>query len=207
MFERFTDTARHAIVLAQEEARALAHDWIGTEHLLLGLLRGGDPIAAGCLEGLGVDMSTARDRVDQAVGPQPSPAPPGPIPFTPRSKKILEMSLREAMRLGHNYIGPEHILLALVEEGSGIAPQVLLSLGATPDEVRARVLTAIREAPGPHHHPEPDLHQRISTLEHRITALERQLGLTPGATALEARVADLERRLTPDPNADGDHTA
>ncbi|APA99730.1 Clp protease N-terminal domain-containing protein [Nocardia seriolae] len=185
MFERFTDTARHVIVASQEEARGLGHDWIGTEHLLLGILRVGDPIAGRTLAGLGLDLSGTRDRVEQAVGIGEHRPPAGHIPFTPRSKKILEMSLREAMRLQHNHIGPEHILLALVEEGSGVAPQVLLSLGATPEDVRTRVIAAIGANPatGASSPSESDLYQRLSALEARVAELERRLGPESGTEA------------------------
>lgn len=184
MFERFTDTARRAIVLAQEEARLLGHDWIGTEHLLLGVFAGDDPVAARALGDLGLDVSGVRERIRQAVGEHDKREPGGHIPFTPRSKKVLEMSLREAMRLRHNYIGPEHILLALVAEGQGIAPQILISLGAEPAAVRKRI-AELGHAPG--HDPEPpseaDLYQRISALEARVAELERRLGPETGTAA------------------------
>ncbi|MEV6100172.1 Clp protease N-terminal domain-containing protein [Nocardia sp. NPDC051981] len=177
MFERFTDTARRAIVLAQEEARLLGHDWIGTEHLLLGLLHGGDPIAGQALADVGLDLSGLRERVNQAVGVQENGVPAGHIPFTPRSKKVLEMSLREAMRLQHNYIGPEHLLLALVAEGSGVASQVLISEGATTDDLRDRIDARMAASPGPTGVPsaEAALRQRITELEHRVAELERRL--------------------------------
>ncbi|MFE3759978.1 Clp protease N-terminal domain-containing protein [Nocardia tengchongensis] len=177
MFERFTDTARRTIVLAQEEARLLGHDWIGTEHLLLGLLHGDDPIAGQTLGELGLDLSGLRERVDQAVGVQDSHAPSGHIPFTARSKKVLENSLREAMRLQHSYIGPEHLLLALVSEGSGVASQVLISQGAEPGEIRSRVRARMQAAsttPGPGA-TETELRRRITELERRVAELERRL--------------------------------
>ncbi|MFE2998913.1 Clp protease N-terminal domain-containing protein [Nocardia sp. NPDC059246] len=177
MFERFTDTARRAIVLAQEEARLLGHDWIGTEHLLLGVLHGGDPIAGQALADVGLDLSGLRERVNQAVGVQENGGPAGHIPFTPRSKKVLEMSLREAMRLQHNYIGPEHLLLALVAEGSGVAAQVLISEGATADDLRDRIDARMAASPGPTGVPsaEAELRRRITELEHRVAELERRL--------------------------------
>ena len=143
--ERFTDRARRAIVLAQEEASLLGHDWIGTEHLLLGLLAEGDGVAAKALESLRVSLLAVRSQVEQIVGRRPG-APAGHIPFTPRAKKVLELSLREALQLGHNYIGTEHILLGLVREGEGLAAQVLVTLGADLSRVREQVLT---ELPGP----------------------------------------------------------
>ncbi|MGW5229932.1 Clp protease N-terminal domain-containing protein [Nocardia niigatensis] len=177
MFERFTDTARRAIVLAQEEARLLGHDWIGTEHLLLGIMSGGDPIAGRTLGDVGLDLSGLRERVDQAVGVQENHAPAGHIPFTPRSKKVLEMSLREAMRLQHNYIGPEHLLLALAAEGSGVASQVLISEGADPDDLRGRIEARLAATSGPSAAPsvEAELRRRIVELEHRVAELERRL--------------------------------
>ncbi|MVU83065.1 hypothetical protein GPX89_38235 [Nocardia sp. ET3-3] len=184
MFERFTDTARRAIVLAQEEARLLGHDWIGTEHLLLGVFVGDDAVAARALGDLGLDASSVRERIRQAVGEHEKRPPTGHIPFTPRSKKVLEMSLREAMRLRHNYIAPEHILLALVAEGEGIAPQILISLGAEPSAIRKRVIE-LGNAPGEDAAPpsESDLYHRISALEARVAELERRLGPETGSAA------------------------
>ncbi|MEU6583557.1 Clp protease N-terminal domain-containing protein [Nocardia sp. NPDC046763] len=189
MFERFTDTARRAIVLAQEEARLLGHDWIGTEHLLLGILHGGDPIAGQALADVGLDLSGLRERVNQAVGVQENHAPAGHIPFTPRSKKVLEMSLREAIRLQHNYIGPEHLLLALVAEGSGVASQVLISESATPDDLRGRIDARMAASPRPTAAPsaEAELRQRITELEHRVAELERRLG-GPGSGTVQGDV-------------------
>ncbi|MTE13782.1 Clp protease N-terminal domain-containing protein [Nocardia aurantiaca] len=189
MFERFTDTARRTIVLAQEEARLLRHDWIGTEHLLLGLMNGSDPIAGQTLADLGMDLSGLRERVKQAVGVQEQRTPAEHIPFTPRSKKVLEMSLREAMRLQHNYIGPEHLLLALAAEGSGVASQVLISEGAGPDEIRRRVSARMAATAGPTAEPsvEAELRHRISELEHRVAELERRLD-GPGAGTIQGDV-------------------
>ena len=124
MFERFTDRARRVVVLAQEEARMLSHNYIGTEHILLGLIHEGDGIAAKALESLGVSLEAVRAQVEEIIG-QGQQAPSGHIPFTPRAKKVLELSLREALQLGHNYIGTEHILLGLIREGEGVAAQVL----------------------------------------------------------------------------------
>ena len=129
MFERFTDRARRAIVLAQEEATGLDHNWIGTEHLLLGLLRGQGTAAARVLESAGITLDAARQEVVEIIG-RGKEAPSGHIPFTPRSKKVLELSLREALQLSHDYIGTEHILLGLIREGDGVAAQVLVKLGA-----------------------------------------------------------------------------
>ena len=131
MFERFTDRARRVVVLAQEEARMLNHNYIGTEHLLLGLIHEGEGIGARALESLGVTLNAVREQVQDIVGPGPQ-APNGHIPFTPRAKKVLELSMREAIQLNHGYIGTEHILLGMVRANEGVANQVLVKLGAEP---------------------------------------------------------------------------
>ncbi len=139
MFERFTDRARRVVVLAQEEARLLNHNYIGTEHILLGLIHEGEGVAAKALESLGISLESVREQVQEIIG-QGQQAPSGHIPFTPRAKKVLELSLREALQLGHNYIGTEHILLGLIREGEGVAAQVLIKLGADLNRVRQQVL-------------------------------------------------------------------
>ncbi|AUI50744.1 ATP-dependent Clp protease ATP-binding subunit [Arthrobacter crystallopoietes] len=139
MFERFTDRARRVVVLAQEEARMLNHNYIGTEHILLGLIHEGEGVAAKALEFLGVSLNGVREQVQEIIG-QGQQAPSGHIPFTPRAKKVLELSLREALQLGHNYIGTEHILLGLIREGEGVATQVLVKLGADLNRVRQQVI-------------------------------------------------------------------
>jgi ATP-dependent Clp protease ATP-binding subunit ClpC len=139
VFERFTDRARRVVVLAQEEARMLNHDYIGTEHLLLGLIHEGEGIAAQALEALGISLRDARRDIEEIIG-RGQATLPSHIPFTPRAKKVLELSLREALQLGHNYIGTEHILLGLVREGEGIAAQVLQKLGADLARVRETVV-------------------------------------------------------------------
>ena len=139
MFERFTDRARRVVVLAQEEARMLNHNYIGTEHILLGLIHEGEGVAAKALESLGIALEGVRAQVEEIIG-QGQQAPSGHIPFTPRAKKVLELSLREALQLGHNYIGTEHILLGLIREGEGVAAQVLVKLGADLNRVRQQVL-------------------------------------------------------------------
>ncbi len=143
MFERFTDRARRVAVLAQEEARMLGHDHIGTEHILLGLIREGEGVAARALESLGISLEAVRQQVGEITG-QGQQAPSGHIPFTPRAKKVLELSLREALQLGHNYIGTEHLLLGLIGEGEGVAAQVLVKLGADPSRVRRQVIQLLR---------------------------------------------------------------
>lgn len=139
MFERFTDRARRVIVLSQENARKLNHNYIGTEHLLLGLVHEGEGIAAKALVSLGVVLEGVRQEVEEVIG-QGQQAPSGHIPFTPRAKKVLELALREALQLGHNYIGTEHILLALIREGQGVGAQVLGKLGVELNQARKRVL-------------------------------------------------------------------
>ena len=139
MFERFTDRARRVVVLAQEEARMLNHNYIGTEHILLGLIHEGEGVAAKALESMSLSLETAREQVTDIIGRGQS-APAGHIPFTPRAKKVLELSLREALQLGHNYIGTEHILLGLLREGEGVAAQVLQKLGADLNRVRQQVI-------------------------------------------------------------------
>jgi ATP-dependent Clp protease ATP-binding subunit ClpA len=139
LFERFTDRARQAVVLAQEEARLLNHNYIGTEHILLGLAHEGQGVAAKALESLGISLEAVRAQVEAIIG-QGQSAPTGHIPFTPRAKKVLELSLREALQLGHNYIGTEHILLGLIREGEGVAAQVLVKLGADLSRVRRQVI-------------------------------------------------------------------
>ena len=139
MFERFTDRARRVLVLAQEEARLLNHSFIGTEHILLGLIHEGEGLAAKALESLGISLEAVREKVEETIGPAGA-SPTGSPPFTPRAKKVLELSLREALQLGHNYIGTEHMLLGLVREGEGVAAQVLVSLGADLPRVRQQVI-------------------------------------------------------------------
>ncbi|TRZ84160.1 MAG: ATP-dependent Clp protease ATP-binding subunit [Streptomycetaceae bacterium] len=139
MFERFTDRARRVVVLAQEEARMLNHNYIGTEHILLGLIHEGEGVAAKAMESLGISLEAVRSQVEEIIG-QGQQAPSGHIPFTPRAKKVLELSLREALQLGHNYIGTEHILLGLIREGEDVAAQVLIKLGADLARVRQQVI-------------------------------------------------------------------
>ena len=147
MFERFTDRARRVVVLAQEEARMLNHNYIGTEHILLGLIHEGEGVAATALQSLGIALEGVRQQVEEIIG-QGQQAPSGHIPFTPRAKKVLELSLREALQLGHNYIGTEHILLGLIREGDGVAAQVLVKLGADVNRVRQQVLQLLSGSEG-----------------------------------------------------------
>ena len=147
MFERFTDRARRVVVLAQDEARMLNHNYIGTEHILLGLIHEGEGVAAKALESLGISLDVVRQQVVDIIG-EGQQAPTGHIPFTPRAKKVLELSLREALQLGHNHIGTEHILLGLIREGEGVAAQVLGNLGADLGRVRQQVLQLLQGQPG-----------------------------------------------------------
>src|SRR6202162_112371 len=139
MFERVTDRARRVVVLAQEEARMLNHNYIGTEHILLGLIHEGEGVAAKALESLGISLDAVRSQVEEIIG-QGQASPTHHIPFSPRAKKVMELSLREALQLGHNYIGTEHILLGLIREGEGVAAQVLQNLGADLNRVRKTVI-------------------------------------------------------------------
>jgi ATP-dependent Clp protease ATP-binding subunit ClpC len=148
MFERFTDRARRVVVLAQEESRMLRHSYVGTEHILLGLIRDGEGVAAAALESLGISLAAARQQVQEITG-RGQEDPAGHIPFTPRAKKALQLSLREALQFGHSYIGPEHILIGLVGAGEdAVAVQVLVRLGTDPKRVRQQVIQLMRGAPG-----------------------------------------------------------
>lgn len=142
MFERFTDRARRVLVLAQEEARLLNHNFLGTEHILLGLIHEGEGVAAKALESLGISLEAVREKVEETIGPAGT-ATSGAPPFTPRAKKVLELSLREALALGHNHIGTEHVLLGLVREPQSVGARVLESLGADEGVVRDAVVAAM----------------------------------------------------------------
>lgn len=147
MFERFTDRARRVLVLAQEESRLLGHTFIGTEHLLLGLLHEDTGLAGQALRALGVQLIPTRERVDEMIGPSgAATAGTGSPPFTPRAKKVLELSLRESLLLHHHHIGTEHLLLGLVREGEGVGAQVLVASGHPLSDVRAAVTSALEDA-------------------------------------------------------------
>jgi ATP-dependent Clp protease ATP-binding subunit ClpC len=179
MFERFTDRARRTVVLAQEEARLLQHNYIGTEHILLGLIREGEGVAAKALESLGIGLEAVRQQVEEIIG-RGQQAPGGHIPFTPRAKKVLELALREAIQLGHTYIGTEHILLGLIREGDGVAAQVLVRLGADLNRTRQQVIEVLhghhggagvmRVGPGG-----DTLADRLASIAARLTEIERRL--------------------------------
>jgi ATP-dependent Clp protease ATP-binding subunit ClpA len=199
MFERFTERARRVVVLAQEEARELDHNYIGTEHLLLGILRDGEGVAARALDELGISRLAVREKVVTMIGRGGS-TPSGHIPFTPRAKKALELSLREALQLSHNHIGTEHILLGLIREGEGVAAQVLIELGADLNRVRAKVLELVPASPaetmqaaGPARTAVSGpamarIIRRLDDIAIRLAAIERHLGLagTGAAPAAEA---------------------
>jgi ATP-dependent Clp protease ATP-binding subunit ClpC len=178
MFERFTTRARRVIVLAQDEARMLNHNYIGTEHILLGLIHEGDGVGARALESLGISLDAVRRQIEEIIG-RGQQAPSGHIPFTPRAKKVLELSLREALQLGHDYIGTEHILLGLVREGDGVAAQVLVKLGADLNRVRQQVIQLLHGRTGGQHAPPGAgadiLTDRLASMAARLAVIERRL--------------------------------
>ena len=197
MFERFTDRARRVVVLAQDEARMLNHNYIGTEHILLGLLHEGEGVAAKALESLGISLDTVRQQVEEIIG-QGQQAPSGHIPFTPRAKKVLELSLRESLQLGHNYIGTEHILLGLIREGDGVAAQVLVRLGADRNRVRQQVIQLLHghqgKEPVSARSAErelrllPAVRARLEEVEHRLAAIEQRVGTGPDTSDLDDQI-------------------
>jgi Clp amino terminal domain, pathogenicity island component/UvrB/uvrC motif len=197
MFERFTDRARRVVVLAQEEARILNHNYLGTEHLLLGLVHEGQGVAARTLESLGIGLEAVRQQVEEIIG-QGQQAPSGHIPFTPRAKKVLELSHREAKQLGHGYIGTEHILLGLIREGEGVAAQVLVRLGADLNRVRQQVIQLLHGDRGrepvsagagrPERAVAADLQVRIDAIESRLLAVEQRVGTGPDTGDLDQQI-------------------
>jgi ATP-dependent Clp protease ATP-binding subunit ClpC len=184
MFERFTDQARQVVVQAQEEARTLGHNYIGTEHILLGLLGEPGGLAAQALSSLEISRDAAREQVVEIVGTGAGQQS-GHIPFTPRTKKVLELSLREAQRLGDDHIGTEHILLGLAREGEGVGAQILARQGANPDRVIAQVMATVRAAP-------PEEVRRVSV--GRMTGGGMPPG--PGSRAVLSRLDEIAARLT-----------
>ena len=205
MFERFTDRARRVVVLAQEEARMLNHNYIGTEHILLGLIHEGEGVAAKALESLGISLDAVRQQVEEIIG-QGQQAPSGHIPFTPRAKKVLELSLREALQLGHGYVGTEHILLGLIREGDGVAAQVLVKLGADLDRVLQQVILPLYGHQGPDagssgSHPgararagrPDDALAWLDALDRRLTALERWVSMQPDLENLDQQIAQVRQ--------------
>ena len=185
MFDRFTERARNVVALAQEEARALGHNYIGTEHLLLGLLRG-DGVANRVLRDLGFEVDAVRAEVEEIVGRGDEPLK-DQIPFTPRAKKVLELALRESIRLGHNHLGTEHILLGLAHEGEGVAAQIIFASGVTEDAIRCAVAEIVPGLPRPHR-------QRFRR-GHRRERRPFQMLAAARDEALEAGNYDLARKL------------
>lgn len=183
MFERFTERARRVVVLAQDEARMLNHDRIGTEHLLLGLTGEGGGVAARALESLGIRLDTVRQQVEEIVG-RGEQAPPGHVPFTTRAKKALELAFGEARALGHGYIGTEHILLGLIREGDGVAAQVLVRLGADLNRAREQVSRLLQAGQG-----DDDVLARVGLLDRRLAAIERWVGMRPDLDDLDQEIA------------------
>ncbi len=192
MFERFTDQARRVVVLAQEETRLLNHGYIGTEHILLGLIREDLGTAAEVLKALGIELQAARDRVREICGASDEQQPGGHIPFTPRAKLVLELSLREALQLGHDYIGTEHILLGIVREGQGVAAQVLVELGADLNQVRHRLIGPMHETDSLQIRAERGDPAGLSVQRRVITGRRERL-LTSG---FRVRLNEFESRLT-----------
>jgi Clp amino terminal domain, pathogenicity island component/UvrB/uvrC motif len=209
MFERFTNQSRRVVVLAQEEARMLNHNYIGTEHLLLGLLHEGRGSAARALTAMDVTLSAARDQVVAIVGRGQEQAS-GHIPFTPRAKKSLELSLREALQLGDGYIGTGHLMLGVIRQGDNVAIKVLDKLGADLSNLRARVTRELRDHPEDQDAPATEREQRrvrvilhdsvqslLDTIDDRLSAIERHLGLTrlvsTAPRSLDERIAVVQR--------------
>jgi ATP-dependent Clp protease ATP-binding subunit ClpA len=189
MFERFSDRARRVVVLAQEEARMLEHDYIGTEHILLGLIHEGEGIAARSLRALDIDLETVRGEIEALIGRGQQPVP-GHIPFTPRAKKSLELALREMVHLGHDYIGTEHLLLGLIREGDGVAAQVLRQRGVELTRVRQEVIRQLhghegsaprrrgrRERPSGDGVTLEEISRQLQALGARLGAIEEKLGV------------------------------
>jgi len=205
VFERFTDRAQRVVVLAQEEARMLNHNYIGTEHILLGLIGEGEGVAAKALESLGISLEAVRQQVEKIIG-QGQQAPAGHIPFTPRAKKVMELASREALQLGHNYIGTEHILLGLIREGEGVAAQVLVQLGADLNRVRQQVVQLLHgyqgkqpAADGPRRGKRArarlmgEALARIDALDRRLAAIERWVGMGPDVADVDQQIAQVRR--------------
>jgi ATP-dependent Clp protease ATP-binding subunit ClpC len=209
MFERFTGRAQRAMVLAQEEAGMLNHNHIGTEHLLLGLIHEGEGVAAQALESLGISLQAVRQQVEEVIGQGPY-APAGPIPFTPRAKKVLELSRREALAMGHNYVGTEHILLGLLREGDGVAAQVLVRMGADLNRVRQQVIQLLaghqdKDEPksgraarragkaGRQQGPLPQILQRVESIDSRLSAIGQRVGAGPDVSDLDQQIGRARR--------------
>jgi ATP-dependent Clp protease ATP-binding subunit ClpA len=199
MLERFTDQARRVVVLAEEEARMLDHNWIGTEHLLLGVLREGDGVAARTLESLGISLQPVRQQVEEIIGPVQQHASEH-IAFTPRSKKVLELSLRESLQLGHDRVGTGHLLLGLIREGDGVAAQVLVRLGADLNQLRQQVIELVSDLrPQSGRRPPREvvpvmwMHNRLDLFGGRLAAVEQRVGTGPDTRDLDEQIAQVRR--------------
>jgi ATP-dependent Clp protease ATP-binding subunit ClpA len=205
MFERFTDRARRVVVLAQEEARLLSHNYIGTEHLLLGLIHEGHGVAAQALESLGISQEVVRQQVERIIG-RGQEAPSEHIPFTPRAKKVMELAMRESDALGDIHIDTEHLLLGLIREGHGVAAQVLVRLGGDLNSVRQQVIGRLprqagtgatgagrRLGKGERQRLIDDALARIGYVDQRLAAVERWVGLAPDLDALDQEMAHVRR--------------
>jgi hypothetical protein len=216
MFKRFTDRARRVVVLAQEEARMLNHNYIGTEHILLALLHEGEGVAAKALESLGISLEAVRTQVEEIIG-QGQQIPSGHVPFTPRAKKVMELSLREALQLGHDYIGTEHILLGLIREGDGVAAQVLIRLGAHRDRVRQQVIQLLHgyqgkeprlaSRPPEEGAPWPEAQARLDAVEDWLAAVEQRVGTGPDTSDLDEQIDRVRRERLAAANAQEDEQA
>jgi ATP-dependent Clp protease ATP-binding subunit ClpC len=205
MFETFTDQARRIVALAQEEARALNHNDIGTEDILLALIHEGSGIAAQALKALGITEEAARQQAEEVAGRGQQGPRRGRAPLTPLAKKVLELSLREAIAIGNSRIGTEHILLGLLRLGEGPAAQVLAGLGADPNRVRQQVIrlvsasrgsepgTGRAAAGGPKRKLPPELRGRLDSLEWRLSVIEQRVGTGPGLGQLEREIAQVRR--------------
>jgi ATP-dependent Clp protease ATP-binding subunit ClpC len=205
MFERFTDRARRVVVLAQEEARMLNHDYVGSEHILIALIGEGGGVAARALQSLGITEEAARQRVEEVVGRGQTGPQRDHLPFTPRAKKILQLALREAIALGHGYIGTEHILLGLVREGEGVAIRVLNGLGVDPNRARQQVIQLvsarrIQEEPGTGRAAgrgkrklASEVRGRLDSIEWRLSVLEQRVGTGPEVRDLDREIAEVRR--------------
>jgi ATP-dependent Clp protease ATP-binding subunit ClpC len=179
MFQRFTDRARRVVVFAQDEARGLNHNWIGTEHLLLAVIREGHGVGAKALESMQISLDAARQQVESIIGRGQEPVGDGHIAFTPQAKKVLELSLREALQLGHDYIGTEHILLGLIREGDGVAAQVLVNLGSDLNRARQQVIQLLHGHQGRRTSIATigeELADRLASMAARLAVIERRLG-------------------------------
>jgi ATP-dependent Clp protease ATP-binding subunit ClpA len=205
MFERFTDRARRVVVLAQEDARLLNHNYIGTEHLLLGLIHEGRGVAAQALESLGISLEEVRQQVEHMIGRGQQP-PRGHVPFTPRAKKVLELAMRESDALGHVHIDTEHLLLGLIREGHGVGVQVLAKLTGDASKVRQQVIRLLprqagtgaigagrRLGKGERQRLIDDALARIGYVDQRLAAVERWVGLAPDLDDLDQEMVHVRR--------------